>query len=614
MQNSFKHILGNILYVLKLIWKKDKILYLFLCIESILGVVVSFLSVSFSAFIVQEVSSGNVNKVFGTCILFMLVMVVTYAAYSYAAGAKYWRYQCVNIHSMVDLFAKTLDSDYDIMESENGQILYQRALNSTTGGDFAGIPHMIPSITQVIISVLGILSYVVLLVQLHPVVPVLLIILSFINYYVLKYVKDFIEKHKEQYAKLDKKIQYIENRASDFSFAKDIRLFSMQKWIIEKQERLFEERLGWDKKIEEKNLLTIVVGSGINFIRDGLAYVYLIYMAVQGRISVSDFVWYFGIITGFSGWITQFMNHINEVRVASFQIADLRRFLEIASTKEETEQKSNVAKDKLENVSIQFQNVSFSYGEQDIFKDFNLNIRAGEKIALVGLNGAGKTTLIKLLCGLYKPTSGRILLNDMDITKIDQKKLSEFFSVVFQDTYILPFKIVENVAMCKEEQADRERVWQCLEYAGLGEYFRSLEDNIDSFYTKTLDEKGVFLSGGQQQNLLLARALYKNAPVLILDEPTAALDALAESKIYSRYNELADKKTSIFISHRLASAKFCDSVILLENGQIVEKGTHDELVQKNGKYAELYELQSKYYRSENEEGGEVVAEEEFDFT
>lgn len=246
--------------------------------------------------------------------------------------------------------------------------------------------------------------------------------------------------------------------------------------------------------------------------------------------------------------------------------------------------------------TIEFKNVSYSFMETgvQIFKDFNLKILPGEKIAIVGDNGAGKTTLIKLLLGLYKPTKGKILFDGQDIQKISKEQLFKKLCAVFQDFNFFASSIAENIS-CSSKY-NYEKLSIILDQVDLSNRISSLPNGIFTEMTKEISKDGILLSGGESQKLLMARCLYKDSPIVILDEPTAALDAIAENKLYEIYSKLFEGKTIIFISHRLSSTKFCDRIILLEDGVILEEGTHDDLVARNGKYNKMYKIQSSYYR------------------
>ena len=233
----------------------------------------------------------------------------------------------------------------------------------------------------------------------------------------------------------------------------------------------------------------------------------------------------------------------------------------------------------------------------------DLTIRPGEKLAIVGLNGAGKTTLVKLLSGLLDPTEGRVLLSGEDIRQYNRRDYYAMFTAVFQQFSDLSASVAANIAQ-SETDIDYEKVLACAERAGFAEMLDKLPKGLDTNLGKQMNDDGIELSGGQWQRMMLARALYKNAPILLLDEPTAALDPIAENDMYLRYNEITDGRTAIYISHRLASTRFCDRVLFLKDGVIAEEGTHEELIALGGGYAELFEVQSRYYREGGENHGE----------
>lgn len=237
-------------------------------------------------------------------------------------------------------------------------------------------------------------------------------------------------------------------------------------------------------------------------------------------------------------------------------------------------------------------------------KDISFSIRPGERIALVGNNGAGKTTLVKLLCGFYHPTGGKILIGGHSIEELNLDEYYDLLAVIFQDVNSVPISIASNVSGCVEEETDLERVRECLRRAGLWKDVEALERKELTNLTQTFDPDGIQLSGGMMQKLMLARCLYKDAPMLVLDEPTAALDPIAESSMYEEYKTATQGKAALFISHRLASTKFCDRILFLEDGRIAETGTHDELLQKHGKYAEVFAVQSQYYKEGEQEDHE----------
>jgi len=310
-----------------------------------------------------------------------------------------------------------------------------------------------------------------------------------------------------------------------------------------------------------------------------------------------------GIVIGFAVWLNNLASSYGRLKEASIRIDDFREYMnwDDGINMGEGENIEPLLHEKL---SIEFKNVTFAYPESEkpTIKNLNLTIEAGEKIALVGINGAGKTTLVKLLTGLYNPTQGVILINGIPVEAFNRYEYYNLFGVIFQDVNILPFTIAQNISGQTVEETDLEKVNRVLEQSGLAEKIQSLEKKEHTSLTQVIDDKGIMLSGGELQKLMLARALYKDAPILVLDEPTAALDPIAEQSLYLKYNSLTENKTSIFISHRLASTQFCNRIIYVEDGLILEMGSHAKLMKQNGKYAEMFNIQSQYYKENKKEG------------
>lgn len=313
---------------------------------------------------------------------------------------------------------------------------------------------------------------------------------------------------------------------------------------------------------------------------------------------MGDFVLYFGAINGFSQFVENIMQNITDLRDAANGMDYIRGYLELPD--EETLEGRGIESLR-QPVEIEFRDVSYAYtlnkeGEtKKIFEHFNCKIKAGEKIALVGANGAGKTTFVKLLTGMYEPQEGEILINGIDRREFLKTEYYKLFSAVFQDHLILPFTLKENITLQRSTEGDEEKVWDAIKKAGLEETLKEKKIELKTYLTRTIMKGGTDFSGGQYQRMLLARALYKDAPVLVLDEPTSALDPIAESEIYDSYAQYTKGKTAVFISHRFASTRFSDRILMLENGQVIEEGTHEELMKLQGKYAEMFRVQSNYY-------------------
>ncbi|MCQ2463804.1 MAG: ABC transporter ATP-binding protein/permease, partial [Clostridia bacterium] len=321
--------------------------------------------------------------------------------------------------------------------------------------------------------------------------------------------------------------------------------------------------------------------------------------AMKGNISKTELVLFACSVTEFTYWIGNIGDVCGMIIPMNIEIDNLREFLDIRNKMKNT---GGIPLSDAMPYEIEFKKVCFIYpeSEKEILHNINLTIHGGENLALVGVNGAGKTTLVKLLCGLYRPTSGQILLNGIDISEINRDDYYKIISAVFQEPRFLPCTILENVSMLPARESDRYRFNDCVKAAGLFEKIQRLTYKEDTYLVKTINENAIELSGGEMQRLLLARAIYKDAPVLVLDEPTAALDPIAENEIYLKYSEISNGKTSVYISHRLSSTRFCDRIVLLDESTVAEVGTHEELMSKNGKYAEMFNIQSKYYREEAE--------------
>ncbi|MCC8100934.1 MAG: ABC transporter ATP-binding protein/permease [Clostridiales bacterium] len=454
---------------------------------------------------------------------------------------------------------------------------------------------------EILVNVFGFLAYSILLSSLHPLIMLLIVLTAIAAWFVNRRILRWGYLHREEAAACDERMNYLHTAGTDRQYAKDIRIFGLYPWLQQLWEGTMRLYRAFLTKREKRYLLTNMVDVILILARNGVAYGYLIWLTLEQGLAASEFLLYFTAITGFASWVTGILDQFSKLYRESQELTVVREFLD---WKEPFRFEDGKHLDGVEGEAceLRLEHVSYRYpgAEKDTLTDLDLVIHPGEKLAIVGVNGAGKTTIVRLLSGLLDPTAGRVLLNGQDIRQYNRREYYQLFAAVFQDFSVLETSIKVNVAQ-RMEDIDEKRVWECLEMAGLTEKIQSLPDQLDTKIGKTVYLDGVELSGGQTQRLMLARAMYKKAPVLMLDEPTAALDPIAENDIYLKYEEMTRGKTSLFISHRLASTRFCDRILFLEHGRVTEEGTHESLLELGGGYADLYNTQKQYYE-ENREG------------
>lgn len=440
----------------------------------------------------------------------------------------------------------------------------------------------------------GFLVFLTILSPLNPWILALMVFTCVLGFLIFRYTSNWKYRHREEEAQCHAKLAYIQNKSQSITMAKDIRIFGLQNWLDDISSSIQKTYMDFLLRCEKMLLLGDLADVFFTIARNGIAYVYLLHLALSEDLSVSAFLLYFTAISTFTTWVNGILQQCSDLHKESLDISSLRTFLDYPEPFRFQNGKPIPPKAPYE---LRLEQVSYRYpgAARDTIHQMNLTLHPGEKLAIVGLNGAGKTTLVKLLCGLLDPTKGRVLLNGQDIRDFNRQDYYALFSAVFQNYSLLDVTLAENIAQDYKD-INEKRIWDCLEKAGLTQMVQQLQTGLATHTGREVYLDGVLFSGGQTQRLMLARALYKNSPILLLDEPTAALDPLAENDIYLKYHEMTEGKTSLFISHRLASTRFCDRILYLEHGAILEEGTHEELLQAGGAYAQLFDTQSRYYQ------------------
>lgn len=535
--------------------------------------------------------------------VFQLVLTMTTTYYHYGVG---WRYIGARFYMMLKMNRKAMKIDFEHLENPDVMDCYQKAQNACNDNS-NGVEGMMRESTRLIESLTTVLLGIGILSTLNVWLVLLMVGIAFLNFLIVNRTNRITKMRVwDPLATWWRKRWYMQNETTNFDAAKDIRMFGLRGWLTDKYKEL--NKIRYDaQKVNAKFWFWTSISANIFWCGSQiLVYAWLIGAMVDGKLTIGNFTLYLASSATFFEFVSSLLNGIAGVLARSREIDDFRSFLDFDGG--DMNQDGKVL-ERAESYEFVFENVSFKYpkAERYALKNLNLTLQAGERLAVVGLNGAGKSTMIKLLLRLYEPTEGRILLNGVDVREYNKESYYNAFAPVFQQVELFAFPMDENVSMKEPERTDGERAKECLFAAGLKEKVESLPNGSKTELLKIVYDDGVDLSGGEKQKLALARALYKDAPVVVLDEPTAALDALAEAKLYEDFDKLIGGKTAVYISHRLSSTQFCSHVAMFADGEMVEYGTHAELMDRDGAYAEMFKIQAQYYIEETKTAEQEVA-------
>ena len=590
------NIFQNTFIVYKAMFKRYPTAIPLVLIYIVISVTLPFINTLIPAMAIKGITSGNVKT-------FLIYIVITVCFFCIFSAVKVFceskmqlkhTYTRISVF-MLDFIKKAINTDYLNIEPQPKQKIMGKGAQGVSG-NYEGAEMVSTTSLRLLIVVLGVFSYGTVIFMLDWKVLAVTFAMFVADILIRNHAVKFGDSHRESFSEPWRKMNYYERNSMNVSAGKDIRIFGLNKLFDYHFSSLINTYKKFRLKYQLKWYYPTISDTAFNFARDWIAYVLLIHKVLSGQIDAAEFTIYVGLIANLSQYVYDVSMHFADLRDASHQFNDYHAFMKQKDVFEHGD--AHVVEASAP--SIEFRNVSFTYEGSDkpVLQNISFKIGANEKIALVGNNGAGKTTIVKLMCGLYSPTSGEILIDGKSINEIGVEKYQDMISVLFQDTSPITLSIAENVCGCEPKDVDRTKLHDCLEKAGLLEKVNTLTNKEETYITQTLDENGIVLSGGETQKLLLAKALYKDGPMLILDEPTSALDPIAESRIYEEYNHMASSKTAVFISHRLASTKFCDRILFLDGGKIVEEGSHDQLMNKGGKYREIFDIQSHYYKKE----------------
>ncbi len=600
------------LELLKLVHKVDQAAIPLRIINSVLKVSGAYLSLYLTAGLIDALLSGHFRQgLYHACaivasgLLFGLSAGLLEKAYAKSA-------QRCTLNFAVMMREKTASLDYETMEQPQvSDKIYNSERTAQIYGGLGAVADNYQGMLSALLEIVGAVAMIaalclsrptargsVLSLAAQPAVSALLLLI-FLCLTVMIRAKQSsgIVKNSEstiqEYTGTQMQLNYLLSRVMmNLQAAKVIRLYDMKEMLVdnirkcnERSERLFGRM--WDTEIKGGLRVNLVNGFFTLF-----SYLFVAVKALAGAITIGAFTQYAGAMVKLSGGLQGVTWHSTVIKITSVYMEDFLNLMKMESA----HAKGTIPVEKRLDgeYEIEFRDVSFHYpgSEEMILKHVSCKLTVKDRLALVGKNGAGKTTFVKLLCRLYEPTEGVITLNGIDIRKYREEEYRELFGVVFQDFRLFAFPLWQNLAAGYER--DEEKVRDSLKRAGAWDFVEKLPQGMDTQLFKDR-EGGVDISGGEAQKLALARALYKDAPFVVLDEPTAALDPISEAKVYASFHEMVRDKTAIYISHRMASCRFCDDIIVFEDGQIVERGSHEELLKRQGQYAGMWHAQAKYY-------------------
>lgn len=587
----------GILYMFKICWKVEKKYIISLLAAEIFNALTIVCGIILPKYIIDELFvTHRKNYAIVFIALFLGITLVCNLLVSYCKYIAEKKRDSFYTKFSILHGKQLLETDYKNLEMSSFQDLRDNAMKYMNSNGFAGI---IPSTTILLGRLFVVFGTILIILTLNIYILLIYLALIAIGTYVNAVSKKANIKLNLEMTQAERKANYIKTISVDTKYSKEIRLNNLSRWIIKKYSKDLDI-LNKYKSMRNKNDNKVMcVNTVTNFLQQAISYCYLIVKVFTQGISMGSFAMYLNAINSFHSTINDIVNAVVDLNQYTIYFKPFKEFMELPKTLREGHNLSLTSLES-ERYEIEFVNVSFKYptSEKYALKNVSTTIIPGTKISIVGENGAGKSTFVKLLVRLYDPTEGRILLNGVDIRDINYDEYMKLFSVVFQDYKLFALSIKENICLDDTQYGSDVRILEAAEAAGVFQKILSLDRGLETSIYKMFDKDGIEPSGGEGQKIALARAVYRNSPIVILDEPTAALDPQSEYDIYQNFHKLVTDKTTVYISHRLASSKICDKILVFKDGQIVQEGHHDELISYKGLYSELFEMQAMHYKAD----------------
>lgn len=587
--NKIKNSLKTLVLFAKLSLRYDKWYFLWYIPLVIINTIATFVLIVFPKYIIDAIQYKKGAK---EVVIIIILMVITRLVLTLLS--HFFRSICsrrmLNIKAgmRIALSEKSLSVEYEKLELPKYHNMKANAAQCIDRNfDIETLANNVAQFFTAFFTLLGLCS---ILATLNIWTIVLIVILASINGVAKSKQARKTHFFREKFSNISRKLFYIIGVTWDYKYAKDIKCFGIKEWLNDKKQGYLRESSGNSIKIFILSAVITLVSITTSAIQTFAVYIYLAIKVISGAISIGDFSMYLNTISKFSSTLSSLISSCVFVSEALEYYQDYISFCGLDNAYKLSSE-DNLNDDVFE---IKFCNVTYVYPGQKTaaLNNISLTIRKNEKISIVGENGAGKSTFVKLLMRLYKPTSGKILLNGIDIQKIDISNYTKIISSVFQDDKLFAFSLTENVCGSKKDDAKLKNV---IDSMNLVERINTLPKGVETILSREFDADGIELSGGEQQKISIARALYKDSSIIILDEPTSNLSPIAEYEFYKKFNEMTMSKTVIFISHRLSSCKLCDKIVVLDNGNMVECGSHNELMKLHGVYSTMFSLQAQYY-------------------